>query len=357
MKFTSLLFGFAALQMVAAQEAKAAAAPAAPAAPPSATPAPADASKKTPKKNKLQQQIEKELKKIQTKKAAKQKSKIEKAELKAEAKQLKKEANKQKVAAAKAEAQAKNAPGENSKSLKQRKAEHAKAVGSHLNGLLKKRREASKKRSAQRADKLKEFFKPRVLPYHPGYNPHYYNGYERYYQPATPIGERIVIPACPNYQDWLNSRYYHKIKEHAIRSRYAFARNHCLRKGLSMKQRYECFKIHWKQYKPGTKNSIHQVRNRVQRDCMKYKYNAKLRRQCFKAHVKHYKKTLLAEQNDDDFEDDQDFEDDAVDADESAGDESGDDDSLILVKVSGPKPKADDTNDEDDGEDGDSGSD
>lgn len=94
----------------------------------------------------------------------------------------------------------------------------------------------------------------------------------------------------------MNSRYYQDIKNRALKSRYSFARKHCLRKGMSMAARYECFKLHWKQYKPGSKNTIHNVRERVQRDCMKYRYNPRLRRMCFKAHVRHYQGKLLAQQ-------------------------------------------------------------
>jgi hypothetical protein len=206
----------------------------------------------------------------------------------------------------------------------------------HLDRYLAKRRLAGKNRNAKRAGELQKFFKPRVVHVRPGLNPHFYPSGTRMYAP-TPFDQKVIVPTCPKYRDWVDTRYYHQIKNNAVKSRYAFARKHCLRKGLSMKQRYECFKLHWKQYKPGTKNTIHQVRDRVQRDCMKYKYNPKLRRMCFKAHVKHYKNTLLADQRDqeDDVDVNEAEEMEAIDATMEGGDSNTDDDAQVLLKVRG----------------------
>lgn len=198
--------------------------------------------------------------------------------------------------------------------------------------MIKKRRGAEKNRAGKRAKALRKAMAPRVVHVNPGLNPHYYSPDAAKYYVPNPFGEKTVVPACPGYHDWMESRYYHEIKNKAIAARYGFARKHCLRKGLSMAARYECFKLHWKQYKPGSKNTIHQVRNRVQRDCMKYKYNPKLRRMCFKAHVKHYEGKLLAEEEENQNQNDEDTN--MINA-ESEGDDADDeqDDSLVLVKL------------------------
>lgn len=203
----------------------------------------------------------------------------------------------------------------------------------HLDKYLAKRRKAGKERNAKRGKDLESCFKPRVVHVVPELNPHFYPFGAKVYAPPAP--EEKDHP-CPRYTEWVNTRYYQKIKNKAIKARYAFARNHCLRKGLSMKQRYECFKLHWKQYKPGTKNTIHQVRNRVQRDCMKYKYNPKLRRMCFRAHVKHYKNSLLAEQEQDDQDDANEAKEmEAIDADMEEDDQNDGDEAEVLLKVAG----------------------
>lgn len=221
--------------------------------------------------------------------------------------------------------------------MNKKKAAHSRAMAKNIKDLLKKRRGAEKRRAKKRARGMRRAIRPySVIPYRPGLNPHYYSPSDRKYYVPNPFGDKFIVPACPQYQDWLDSRYYHQIKNSAIKARYAFARKHCLRKGLSMKARYECFKLHWKQYKPGSKNTIHQVRNRVQRDCMKYKYNPKLRRMCFKAHVKHYEGKLLAEQQEEEEANDNNDTENMVEAEnESGSDDNNDDESLVLIKVNG----------------------
>jgi hypothetical protein len=159
---------------------------------------------------------------------------------------------------------------------------------------------------------------PRVVKYTPQPNPYYAAPSGNRYFVPNPFGTNYVVPACPGAHDWMNSRYYHEIKNRALKSRYQFARKNCMRKGMSMASRYECFKLHWKQYKPGSKNTIHQVRDRVQRDCMKYRYNPRLRRMCFKAHVRHYQTKLLAQQEDNEDEEQQQNDDMLTDSDVSA---------------------------------------
>jgi len=216
-----------------------------------------------------------------------------------------------------------------------------------------KRRNAAKGRATKRADAMKAAMAPRVVHYNPGLNPHYYPESARKYYVPNPFGAHIVVPACPGYHDWMNSRYYHKIKNDAVKARYSFARNHCMKKGLSMNKRYECFKLHWKQYRPGSKNTIHQVRNRVQKDCMKYRHNPRLRRMCFKAHVKHYQTKLLlqlADADEAEAELKEEEKDNIADADAPVDAEGSgsDEDSLVLVKEG---------NDSDSDTDSDSGSD
>lgn len=249
--------------------------------------------------------------------------------MKAEKAAHKKEAAKHKADAKLAKAKAKAANKKASKVSAKRRSAHRKAMEDHLDRYLSKRRHAAKNRNEGRAVALLKHFKPRVVHVRPGPNPHFYPNGTRYYAPSA-VDAKFVVPLCPKYRDWVDTRYYHKIKNNAIKARYSFARKNCMKKGLSMKQRYECFKLHWKQYKPGTKNTIHQVRDRVQRDCMKYKYNPKLRRMCFKAHVKHYKNSLLAE-NDEQVDAEQAEEMEAIDA--TMNDDLNSDEAELLLKV------------------------
>jgi hypothetical protein len=159
---------------------------------------------------------------------------------------LKKAAGKAKVKAAKNKAKAKAAPGPASEKLKKEKAAHSKAVGKHIEALLKKRRAGAKRRSGKRNEALQKAMEPRVTKFTPTPNPYTVAPSGNHYFVPNPFGTNYVVPACPGAHDWLNSRYYQDIKSRALKSRYQFARKHCLRKGMSMAARYECFKLHWK---------------------------------------------------------------------------------------------------------------
>lgn len=102
----------------------------------------------------------------------------------------------------------------------------------------------------------------------------------------------------------MNPKYLQKMHNKALKKRYLYSRNHCMKKHWSGRRRYKCFQLQWAEFQPGEPNNLNDIRNRVQSDCMRYRDHPTLRKACFEAHVNHYshelvdENKLLAEKND-----------------------------------------------------------
>ena len=65
--------------------------------------------------------------------------------------------------------------------------------------------------------------------------------------PYSPYGV-VVHPHVPDFKEFLNDKYYLKLKSAADKARYHYAFDSCARKGKnwSTKRRYKCFRLMWK---------------------------------------------------------------------------------------------------------------
>jgi hypothetical protein len=105
---------------------------------------------------------------------------------------------------------------------------------------------------------------------HPGhviYNPYYYHPYAvphpHVYVPHTPkveyvpLDKPLVLPtACPSVIQWLNPKYLKKMHSKAMKKRYLWSRNRCMKKSWSSRKKYKCFQLHWAQFVPGAPNNL-----------------------------------------------------------------------------------------------------
>ena len=182
-----------------------------------------------------------------------------------------------------------------------------------------------------------------------------------YYHPVA-----IAAP-CPTYRQWLSPRFIRKLHNKAMKRRFLFAKNNCMKRFWSGRKRYRCFQEYWEEYGKnfaGNPRLLKEIRKHVQEDCMQYKDIPALRKLCFKSHVDRYGHLLLDEkrllsQTEDEIMHENFDDEEIVDADD---DDNSEEDKEVLMQakaeIFGEEDEEEDKEEDEEGEDdSDSGSD